>query len=275
MSPEGNGLSDQEAVERFDHLAGECLCHDRVDDAISYYRQALAVRERVFGPDHCEVANNLVPLAGVLGWGGRESPETEQLYHRAVAIFERYCRDLSASKEHPFQDAFMGLVGTLNNLAGKAFRRDSLHEAEQFHRRIHALVAESYGTECRWVPPSLPMFALILDRLGKSDEAEQLLRTAIENLEGQSATEWVLIDCLSKLADLYARQHRFAEAEPLCLRAVALLERGSAPNPVVLAGALERLADLYRSTGRGSEAERFEGRVKEVRHQATLCERVG
>lgn len=274
MPPEGNA-SDPEEAARFDYLAGECLCHDRVDDAISYYRQALAVRERAFGPDHYEVANSLVCLAGVIGWNGRESPEAEQLYHRAVAIFERCCRELSASREHPFQDAFMGLVGTLNNLAGKAFRRDSLHEAEQFHRRVHALIAESYGPECRWVPPSLPMFALVLDRLGKYDEAEQLLRTAIENLEGQSANEWILVDCLGKLADLYARQHRFAEAEPLCLRAVALLERAPGPNPAVLAGALDRFAELYRSTGRDSEAARFSARAAEVRHQAALCGQVG
>lgn len=274
MPSEGNA-SDPEEAERFDYLAGECLCHDRVDDAISYYRQALAVRERVFGPDHYEVANSLVGLAGVIGWNGRESPETEQLYSRAVAIFERYCRDLSASKEHPFQDAFMGLVGTLNNLAAEASRRDSLHEAEQFHRRIHALIAESYGPECRWVPPSLPMFSLVLDRLGKYDEAEQLLRTALEDLEGRSDAEWIVVDCLSKLADLYARQRRFAEAEPLCVRAIALLEQGSAPNPVVLAGALERLAELYRSTGRDPEAARFDARAAEVRHQAALCGRVG
>src|SRR5262245_22513815 len=89
---------DLQAAERFDHLAGECLFHGQVADASSYYRRSLAVRERVLGPDHPEVANTLVLLAGVDedGWDG---PEAEALWQRAAGIYERCYQKQMAARD--------------------------------------------------------------------------------------------------------------------------------------------------------------------------------
>src|SRR5687767_2169113 len=109
MSDPANEPCDLQEAEKFDHLAGECACHQRMPDAVSYYRQSLAVRERVLGPEHYEVADSLVRLAGVMEWDIREESEAERLWRRAVGIYERAYQEQSAAKSELFVHVFMGL----------------------------------------------------------------------------------------------------------------------------------------------------------------------
>jgi len=139
-------------------------------DAASYYRQALAVRERIFGPDHYEVADSLVRLAGI-GEGGWDSPEAEVLWRRAVGIYERCYHEQSVTRGQLFQHVFMGLVGTLSNIAGLALNRGDPREAEQTYRRIGALITDAFGPDCRWMPPASE-FATALIEQGKRGTVE-------------------------------------------------------------------------------------------------------
>jgi Tetratricopeptide repeat len=170
MSAEESEPLDLQAAEGFDHLAEECRFHERLTDAASYYRQALAVRERVFGPDHYKVADSLVRLAGIGedGWG---SPEAEALWRRAIGIYDRCYREQSVARGELFQHVFMGLVGTLSNVAGVAFDRGDVGEAERGYRRIGALIADAFGPDCRWMLPT-SAFAAALIQQGKQGEAE-------------------------------------------------------------------------------------------------------
>src|SRR5438874_12126 len=122
-------------AEKFDRLAEQCCVHQQMHDAASYYRQALAVRESALGPNHHEVADSLVRLAGVIGLDERESPEAEGLWQRAVGIYEPLYQELSTAKGKLFQHVFMGLSGTLGNLASHAFHRGNADEAERTFRR--------------------------------------------------------------------------------------------------------------------------------------------
>ena len=160
-------------TEKFDHLAGECACHQRMADAASYYRQSLAIRERILGLDHHEVADSLVRLAAILGWDDKEHPEYEPLFRRACAIYERLYRDRFAAKDELFGHAVMSLEGTLGGLAALAFRRGDLHEAEQGYRRVQTMIVENYGPDCYWMSPTFPTFATVLiSKLGQEKEAE-------------------------------------------------------------------------------------------------------
>jgi tetratricopeptide (TPR) repeat protein len=258
---------DLRAAEGFDHLAGECLFHRRVADAVSYYRQALAVRERVLGPDHPEVANTLIVLAGADEdkW---DSPETLALYQRAAGIYEQCYQKQSEGRDERFVRVFMGLVGALGGLAGLAFRRGQFDEAESGYRHIQTLVSENYGPDRKWVSPTLSSFARVLIRQGKPAEAEQLLCRAVEQAGlPRPAGDGTLADCLQELGDLYVEQGRVSEAEPLYRRAVELLE----PLdwlPELLASALDRLAKVCRMTGRALEAEGVDDRAKQLRGAA-------
>jgi len=67
---------------------GTYYAQGKLDGAASYYRRALAIKERLLGPDHPDVATTLNNLALLCKAQGRLA-EGETLYRRALAIFER------------------------------------------------------------------------------------------------------------------------------------------------------------------------------------------
>jgi Flp pilus assembly protein TadD len=60
----------------------------RPTEAEPLHRRALALRERVLGPDHPDVAQSISNLAVVLAALGRPA-EAEPLHRRALALRER------------------------------------------------------------------------------------------------------------------------------------------------------------------------------------------
>ena len=74
-----------------------------------------------------------------------------------------------------------------------------------------------------------------------------------------------LATSLNNLALLYKAQGRYAEAEPLYQRSLAIREKALGPEPPAVATSLENYADLLRKTGRVSEATKMETRAKAIR----------
>ena len=60
---------------------------------------------------------------------------------------------------------------------------------------------------------------------------------------------------LNNLAALYADQGRYADAEPLYKRALAIREKALGPDHPDVATSLNNLAELYRDQGRYADAE--------------------
>jgi tetratricopeptide (TPR) repeat protein len=61
--------------------------------------------------------------------------------------------------------------------------------------------------------------------------------------------------CLNNLANLYHSQGRYAEAEPLYGRSLAIWEQQLGADHPAVATSLNNLAGLYRTQGRYAEAE--------------------
>ena len=70
---------------------------------------------------------------------------------------------------------------------------------------------------------------------------------------------------LNNLAWLYHTQGRYAEAEPLYQRALAIREKALGPEHPEVAASLENYAALLRETSRDTEAEKMEARAKAIR----------
>ncbi len=70
---------------------------------------------------------------------------------------------------------------------------------------------------------------------------------------------------LNNLAMLYQAQGRYAEAEPLYKRSLAIGEKALGPEHPNVAGSLENYSVLLSETGRGSEAVKLEARAKAIR----------
>ncbi len=69
---------------------------------------------------------------------------------------------------------------------------------------------------------------------------------------------------LGDLAALYHHQGRYAEAEPLYRRALAINENALGPEHPSVAKSLENYAVLLRETGRGAKAAKMKARAKAI-----------
>ena len=64
---------------------------------------------------------------------------------------------------------------------------------------------------------------------------------------------------------LYQAQGKYAEAEPLYKRSLAIREKALGPEHPDVATSLENYAALLRQTAHADEAERMEARAKAIR----------
>ena len=64
---------------------------------------------------------------------------------------------------------------------------------------------------------------------------------------------------------LYWNQGRYAEAEPLYQRSLAILEKAMGPEHPEVAPTLENYATKLREAGRKAEADELDARIKMIR----------
>ncbi len=86
-------------------------------------------------------------------------------------------------------------------------------------------------------------------------QAEKLLKWALQEAEKFGPDDPRLAVTLHNLANLYATQDRFVEAEPLYVRALGILEKVRGPEHPEVAMAAVGLADFYTVQGKIGEAE--------------------
>ena len=65
----------------------------------------------------------------------------------------------------------------------------------------------------------------------------------------------ILAATLNNLAERYKEEGRYADAEPLYKRALAIREKALGPDHPDVAQSLNNLADLYTAQGRYTDAE--------------------
>ena len=71
---------------------------------------------------------------------------------------------------------------------------------------------------------------------------------------------------LNNLASLYKEEARYADAEPLYKRALAIREKALGPDHPDVAQSLNNLADLYSAQGRHADAEPLYKRARASGH---------
>jgi CHAT domain-containing protein len=211
----------------------------RYPEAEPLYLRALAIREKISGAEHIDVARTLTNLANIYQRQARYA-EAELLYLRAIAILEK-----ALGPEHP------DVADLLNNLAMLYNDQARYAEAEPLLLRSLAINEKAYGPEHPYVAKSLHNLASLYKDQVRYAEAEPLLLRSLIIFEKVVAAEhpdWSVV--LSSLALLYKAQARYAEAEPLLLRSLTIREKALGPEHPYIATSLNNLALLYSDQSR-------------------------
>jgi tetratricopeptide (TPR) repeat protein len=215
----------------------------RYEKAEPLYRRALAILEKVLGPEHPDVVKALNNLALVYRAQGRYE-EAEPLFQRALAIAEK-----ALGPEHP------NLGGGLSNLATLYRAQGRDEEAEPLLQRALAVTEKALGSEHPNVGTFLNNLAALYDAQGRYEEAEPLYQQALAIGEKTLGPEHPDLGIrLNNLAALYDAQGRYEEAEPLLQRALTIAEKVLGPEHPTVAIIKENYALLLSEMGRNAEA---------------------
>jgi len=136
-------------------------------DAIPIAKDALAIREKVLGPDHSDVATSLANLAGVYEREGRYA-EVETLYKRSLAI-----REKALGLDHPL------VANSLSYLALLYADQARYAEAEALFKRSLDIREKTLGSDHPDIATTLNNLAQLYFRQHRYAEALDFSRWAV------------------------------------------------------------------------------------------------
>jgi tetratricopeptide (TPR) repeat protein len=282
-----NELKDQPAVEAYLRATLGNVYHDlgQYASAEAMHREALALRHKLFGDEHPDIAASLNDLGETLK-KQHEFAEAELLFGQALAMRRKllgdehldvaqtlfhlgmlFDRQNNGSRAEPFfrqalamqrkllNEDHPAIANTLDQLGLALTFQGKYDEAEAMHGQARAIRRKVFSDEHLAVTGSLQNSALLLAFQGKLNEAEQQMRESLavrRKLLGDAHPD--LVDTLSFFASVQAEQGKFAEAEAMLREALAMrLKLGYSDSRPI-----HRLFDLGRlceEQGRMPEAE--------------------
>ncbi len=206
--------------------------------------RSLAIREKVFGKEHPDVAeslNNLAELHRVQGNYDQAKP----LYERALAIFEKV-----HGQEHP------SIATSLNNLALLHKAQGNYEKAKPLYERSLAIREKVFGKEHPDIAESLNNLAELHRVQGNYDQAKPLHERSLAILEKVHGQEHPFVaTSLNNLAGLHYSQGNYEQAKPLYERALAIDEKVYGKEHPDVARDLNNLAGLHYSQGNYEQAK--------------------
>lgn len=220
------------------------LCEEgRFEEARERGAQALAIREKLFGPEHPAVANTLNVLSVALVRLGRfdEALATQQ---RVVALTET-----SVGPDHP------SLASRLGNLAAILEMRGDLDQAEALERRVLAIFQRAYGPEHLDVTRSMVNLAATLYTKGDFEGAVEMQERALPILEKTlPPLHPELAMAHTNLAEMLAGLGRDEEALAHLRRGLEIEEKALGPEHPSVGDALNLLGNILCARGELEEA---------------------
>ncbi len=188
------------------NLLGRALVFRNDPGAVAVLKECLAIRHRLHGPNHELVAETMGDLANAL-WEASPTPrwkESQKHYDAALAIYRML-------DERPTHCA----ARITFTLATMQARQGRLTEAENNFRNalsIYRRINADAGVEDAYMAQVMYHFAGLLQRLGKPDEASELLRESRE-ITPEGLAQSRSYDTSWRLGSVHHNASEFAAAE--------------------------------------------------------------
>jgi tetratricopeptide (TPR) repeat protein/transcriptional regulator with XRE-family HTH domain len=229
------------------HQAGAFLhFHGFYPQSQSLHRQALAVREQVFGSEHPTVAESLNALALFARFQG-DYEQAERFHQQALAI-----REKTLGLEHP------ATAQSLNNLAVLYRTQGKYEQAEPLLQQALHIREQLLGSEHPDTLITLINLAKLYVEQRKYEHAEPLAKQALATSERVlEPGHHIIAQSLNLRARLSYEQRNYEQAETLWKRALAIVEQTFGLEHPSTAERLNNLAELYCAQGRYAQAQSF------------------
>lgn len=230
-----------EASELLQKAGCYLLERGRLTEAEPLLKQAIALGEQYYGPDH-PLLLPLLKSQEELFWRQGKYACAETLASRMLAIEERH-----------LEPTHIHIADTLNILALVYLCQGKYAQAEPLFLRA-LQIWKQHNHQGQRV--ALNNLARLYGGQGKYAQAESLLQQAIENCERVLGTEHPEIAFgLNSLGIIYCEQGKYEQAEPLFLRALRIREQILGTEHLFVAISLSQLAVLYREQNKYEQAE--------------------
>jgi tetratricopeptide (TPR) repeat protein len=229
----------------------------RYREAEEFLRRAITIGERTEGRPALNLALSLNSL-GDLYCKRNEPTHAVPLLARALEI-----REKALGPQDPL------VAASLGNLADAFMRQGRLGEAEVLYQRALRILETTTEYAFSLAATNYKLAELYF-RHWKRDSrrlsmAEVFYRRSLSVLEGHRTNAHGLLGLsMSALAELYVAERRYAEAEPLLIRALTVQEKTLGPEHPRVAEVLTTYASLLRKVHRGREAALLDKRAKSI-----------
>ncbi len=241
-------LKGQPAVEADlqETLGGAYMAIGDHTNCLAMSRKALALREKLYGEEHPEVASSLQSIGGALGQLGR------------LTEAETYCRQALAMRQKLLGPTNLAVAQSLSYLGGVLIEQNRYAEAETNLNRSLALRKKLQGEEDLEFAESLTWLGMALFNQGRLAESEAAARQSLAIHVKQHAYEHpVVIEILGNLGWVLRAQGKLGEAEASFRKAVDLGRRVLEPGHPGIRYSLGGLAHSLREQGKFAEAEGY------------------
>jgi len=225
--------------------------------AEALHARALAISEKVLGPDDLTVAEILTRFAATYNDEARYD-DAKPLLERALRI-----REKALGPDHP------DVALSLNALAIPFARQGRFEVAEPLFTRALSISEKARGPNDAGVARSLNGLANVRKEQGRYDESQALHTRALEIWEKTLGPNHPTVaNALNNLANMYAERGRFEEAFAMHLRALAIRENALGPEHFEVSHSLNNLAVAYFGQGRYEEVEPLFRRALAIREKS-------
>ncbi len=226
--------------------------------ALPLFERALAISEKVWGPNHPDTAMSLNNIGGLLQ-SQADLARARPYYEKALAINEKVL-----GADHPTT------AGSLNNLGGLLQAQGDLAGARPYYERALAIYEKSTGTDHPRTATSLNNLGYLLQAQGDLAGAWPLFERAVAIQEKALGPNHPFVaSSLNNLGYLLRVQGAFADARPYYERALTIFENALGPDHPNTAKSLNNLGALMRLQGDLTGARQYYERALAIR-QRTL-----
>jgi eukaryotic-like serine/threonine-protein kinase len=233
------------------------LVAGRYEEARQKYEQALALRKRVLGPEHPDVAYSGDNLAQALVALGRNEAAKET-HERVLALREKIL-----GVGHPY------VAASLNNLGNALVALGQYEEAKKMYERSLALHEQTLGPDHPSSAVSLSNVGITLGYLGRCEEAKETSQRAMRMMEQALGPEHSSVaHTVGLVGDAFSCLGRYEEAKEAYERALTLTMKAWGPDHPQVSLFLTHLGSALSNLGRYEEAKEKHERALRALEQA-------